>query len=56
MAIKYTKTDELEKKLSEFILDIDIDQDEIDRRSKIAEEEAEKFIELEKKAKEKNGN
>lgn len=51
MAIKYTKTDELEKKLSEFIVDLDFDQNEMDRRTEIAEKEAKKFIDLEKKAK-----
>lgn len=53
MAIKYTKSDDLEKKLAEFIVDMDIDQEENNRRTKIAEEEAAKFIELEDKAREK---
>ncbi|MGX6961784.1 SPJ_0845 family protein [Vagococcus xieshaowenii] len=54
MAIKYNKTDELDKKFAEFIVDLDTDlsfeQEEMDRRNKIAQNEADKFIELEKKA------
>lgn len=53
MAIKYTKTDELDKMLADFLVDVNLDQEEIARRSKIAEDEAQKFIDSENKAKEK---
>ena len=57
MGIKYTKTDELDKLLSQYIDDIGLDEDEIKRRTDIAEKEAERFITLEQEQiskKEKN--
>ncbi|UQF70750.1 hypothetical protein M2901_08295 [Vagococcus lutrae] len=47
MGIKYTKTDELDKLLSQYIDDVGLDEDEIKRRTDIAEKEAERFITLE---------
>ncbi|EST90783.1 hypothetical protein [Vagococcus lutrae] len=57
MGIKYTKTDELDKLLSQYIDDVGLDEDEIKRRTDIAEKEAERFITLEQEQidkKEKN--
>lgn len=57
MGIKYTKTDELDKLLSQYIDDVGLDDDEIKRRTDIAEKEAERFITLEQEQiskKEKN--
>ncbi|HCT95759.1 hypothetical protein [Vagococcus sp.] len=61
MGIKYTKTDELDKLLSQYIDDVGLDEDEIKRRTDIAEKEAERFITLEqeqigKKEKKKKTN
>ena len=38
MGIKYTKTDELDKLLSQYIDDVGLDEDEIKRRTDIARE------------------
>lgn len=57
MGIKYTKTDELDKLLTQYIDDVGLDEDEIKRRTDIAEKEAERFITLEQEQiskKEKN--
>ncbi|MGX7030932.1 SPJ_0845 family protein [Vagococcus zengguangii] len=57
MAIKYNKTDDLDKKFAEFVVDLDtdlsFDVEEMDRRNQIAQDEAAKFIELENQAKAK---
>ena len=54
MGIKYTKTDELDKLLSQYIDDVGLDEDEIKRRTDIAEKEAERFITLEQEQINKN--
>ena len=57
MAIKYNKTDDLDKKFAEFIVDLDtdlsFDVEEMDRRNQLVQDEATRFIELEKQAKAK---
>ena len=54
MAIKYNKTDDLDKKFSEFVVDLgtdlSFDLEEMERRNQIAQDEAAKFIELENQA------